>query len=155
MQKWNFRFGPNGNWIMTLPHICLFYPPKMGYHGKKLHHMYHACRITVKFNGFFFFAKIFAKFSWDFCENFRENKNFPETQFREKSILLKWDVMAKNYTTCTMHVVSLWNLMEFSFSRKFSRNFREIFAKLSWQSSHFRMIFAFAQKLKNAFSFQP
>jgi hypothetical protein len=31
--------------------------------AKKLYHMYHACRITVKFNGFFVFAKLnFAKF---------------------------------------------------------------------------------------------
>jgi hypothetical protein len=37
--------------------------------------------------------------------------------------------MAKNYTTCTMHAVSLSNLMDFSFTRKLSRNFHEIFAK--------------------------
>jgi hypothetical protein len=24
-----FLFWPNGNWILTLPHICLFYPPTM------------------------------------------------------------------------------------------------------------------------------
>jgi hypothetical protein len=24
MQKKYFRFGPNGNWILTLPHKCLF-----------------------------------------------------------------------------------------------------------------------------------
>jgi hypothetical protein len=70
MRKWNFYFGPNDNWILTLPHIWLFYPPKMRCYGKKLHHMYHACRITVKFNGFFVFAKRnFAKivpFSQDF-----------------------------------------------------------------------------------------
>jgi hypothetical protein len=29
--------------------------------GKKLHHMYHACRITVKFNGSRNFSEIFAK----------------------------------------------------------------------------------------------
>jgi hypothetical protein len=38
---------------------------------------YHACRITVKFNGLFVFAKIFAKFSWDF----RENEHFCKRNF--------------------------------------------------------------------------
>jgi hypothetical protein len=27
--KITFLFWPNGNWILTLPHICLFYPPTM------------------------------------------------------------------------------------------------------------------------------
>jgi hypothetical protein len=82
MQKWNFCFGPYGNWITTLPHICHFYPPKMRCYDQKLHHMYHACRITVKFKGFSFsqkfsrnFGEIFTKqnfakivpFSHDFC----------------------------------------------------------------------------------------
>jgi hypothetical protein len=76
MRKWNFRFGPYGNWILILTHICLFYPPKM----------------------------------------------------REM-------IWQKNYTTSTMHA--------------------EIFVRFSRKSSHFRMIFAFSHKLKNAFSFQP
>jgi hypothetical protein len=71
MRKWNFRFGPNGNWILALPHICLFYPPKMRCYEKN-----HACRITIKFNGFFVSAKISAKFLWDFRETkFRENRS--------------------------------------------------------------------------------
>jgi hypothetical protein len=45
--------------------------------AKKLHHMYDACRITVKFDGF--------SFSRDFHENFRENENFRETKIREIS----------------------------------------------------------------------
>jgi hypothetical protein len=82
---------------------------------------------------FFVFTKIFAKISRYFRENFRENRSF-------------------------------------SFSRKFSRKLYEIFAKIfaktkyfretkfreiSRKSAHFRMIFAFLRKLKNAFSFQP
>jgi hypothetical protein len=55
--KMKFSFGPNDSWILTLPHICLFYPPKIRCYDKKLHHMYHSCSITVKFNGFFVFAK--------------------------------------------------------------------------------------------------
>jgi hypothetical protein len=73
--KLNFRFGPNGNSILTSPHICLFYPPKMKCYGKK----YHACRITIKFNGFFVF-------SWDF----RENENFRETKFRVSRPIFAW-----------------------------------------------------------------
>jgi hypothetical protein len=93
--KMKFLFWPIGNWILTLPHICLFYPPKMRYYVKKLHNMYHACRITVIFNGFFVFAKIsicgkiFAKFLWDFDKNFCNNRNFcvnlcKNEHFREK-----------------------------------------------------------------------
>jgi hypothetical protein len=51
----------------------------------------------------------------------------------------------KNYTTCTMHAVSLSNLMDFSLSRKFSRNFRENFAKIVPFSHDFR-IFAKIEK---------
>jgi hypothetical protein len=76
MQKQNFRFGPNGNWILTLPHICLFILLKRDVMAKKLHHMYHACRITVKFKRFF------AKFLWDFRENFRENEKSIKLHFR-------------------------------------------------------------------------
>jgi hypothetical protein len=74
MRRWNFCFGPNVNWILTLPNICLFILLKW---GKKLHHMYQACRINVKFKAFSrkfsrnfreIFAKIFAWFS-----HFREN----------------------------------------------------------------------------------
>jgi hypothetical protein len=36
----------------------------------------------------------------------------------------------KNYTTCTMHAVSLSYLSDFSFSWKFSRKFCEIIAKI-------------------------
>jgi hypothetical protein len=66
-EKSNFRFGPNGNWILALPHLCLFILLKWDVMANKLHHMYHACRITVIFNGFFSrnFAKI-VPFSHDF-----------------------------------------------------------------------------------------
>jgi hypothetical protein len=123
--KMKFLFWPNDNWILTLPHICLFYPPKMRCYVKKLHNMYHACRITVIFNGFFVFAKIFAKISvfglifakflWDFDKKFCENK------FLRKSLQ----------------------------KRTFSPN------EISQKLSHFGIIFAFSRKLKNAFSFQP
>jgi hypothetical protein len=36
MRKLNIRFGHDGNWILTLPHIYLFYPPKMRYYAKKI-----------------------------------------------------------------------------------------------------------------------
>jgi hypothetical protein len=57
----------------------------------------------------------------------------------------------KNYTTCTMHAVSLSNLMDFSFREKF----REIFAKRNFAkiipfSHDFRII-----AIKNTFSSQP
>jgi hypothetical protein len=55
--KMKFSFWPNGNWILTLPHICLLILLKWIVRSNKFHHMYHACRITVKFNGFFIFAK--------------------------------------------------------------------------------------------------
>jgi hypothetical protein len=45
--------------------------------------------------------------------------------------------MAKNYTTCTMHAVSLSNLLDFSFSHKFSQNFCEIFAKSFAKTKNF------------------
>jgi hypothetical protein len=79
----------------------------------------------------------------------------------------------KNYTTCSMHAVSLSNLMDLTwyfhenfaktkFKTKFSWDFRENenfretkFPEFSRKSSHFCMIFAFSLKLKNAFSFQP
>jgi hypothetical protein len=87
-----FSLGPNGNWILTLPHICLL-------------------------------------------------------------ILLNEMLCRKNFTTCTMHAVSLSNLMDFSLSRKFpfSRKFSRNFVKIVPFSHDFRI----SQKLKNAFSFQP
>jgi hypothetical protein len=39
--------------------------------------------------------------------------------------------MAKKYTTCIMHAVSLSNLMDFSFLQKFLQNFCEILRKFS------------------------
>jgi hypothetical protein len=86
-----------------------------------------------------FFAKIFVfsrKFSY-FRENFRENAKI-KFSFGPNGkwiltiphirlfILLKWDVISKNVTTCTMHAVPLSNLMDFleifvRFSRKFSQ----------------------------------
>jgi hypothetical protein len=64
--------------IFVSPHRCLFYPHKMRCHSKKkLHHMYYACRITVKFKGFFVFEKIFVKRNFakivPFSHYFREN----------------------------------------------------------------------------------
>jgi hypothetical protein len=77
----------------------------------------------------------------------------------------------KNFTTCTMHAVSLSNLMDFTFLRKCSRNFCNIFSKIfangnfrgheNFRETKFRKIsrncpiFSFSRKLKNAFSFQP
>jgi hypothetical protein len=77
--KIKFSFGPNGNWILTLPHICLFILLKWDVMAKELQHMYHACRITVKCNGFFVFAKRnFVKFRenrpvFAWYSHFREN----------------------------------------------------------------------------------
>jgi hypothetical protein len=101
MRKCNFCFGPDGNWILTLPHTCLFYPPKMRCYGTNITPHVICMPYHCKILWIFVFSKlreIFAKFSR---------------------------------------------------KRKFARN--EVLRK----SSHFRMIFAFSRKLKNAFSFQP
>jgi hypothetical protein len=62
--------------------LAKIYPPIKRFYGKKLNHMYHTCRITVKFNGFFGFPKIFTKFLWDFRENF--------AKFRENRPIFAW-----------------------------------------------------------------
>jgi hypothetical protein len=62
MRKLNFCFGLMATEYNITSHMS-FYPPKMRCYVKKLPHMYHACRITAIFNGFFIFAKIFAKIS--------------------------------------------------------------------------------------------
>jgi hypothetical protein len=78
---------------------------------------------------FFVFAKIFAKISRYFRENFRENRSF---SFSRKLYEIFATIFAKTKYFC-------------------ETKFREI----SRKSAHFRMIFAFSRKLKNAFSFQP
>jgi hypothetical protein len=63
----------------------------------------------------------------------------------------------------TGHSVSRDGASQLGLKRKFSfSHFREnfpenlfLFSEISRKSSHFRMIFAFSRKLKNAFSFQP
>jgi hypothetical protein len=69
-----------------------------------------------------------------------------------KKWCVSWSATKKKYTPCTMHAVSLSNLMDFSFSR----NFREIFAKTKiFAKRNFAKIVPFSRKLENAFSFQP
>jgi hypothetical protein len=91
-RKWNFH----GNWILTLPHICLF-------------------------------------------------------------ILLKWDVMTNNNTTCIMHAVLLKNLMDFSFSQKFSWDFRINFRETKFRKNRpiFTWFSHFRENLKVQFRFNP
>jgi RNase P protein component len=46
-------------------------------------------------------------------------------------------------------------MLSFSWDFCKNRNFRKMnFREVSWKLAHFRIIFAFSQKLKNAFSLQ-
>jgi hypothetical protein len=71
--KKNFNFNSISNWILTLLTISFLFSQNIMLFFLKWHLMYHACHVSLSnFMRFF----VFAKFSWDFCENFCANGNF-------------------------------------------------------------------------------